>query len=289
MGSPICENFIRMRDIRGFYVNLQNKRKSMIPFKSIRGIYFSPTGTTRAVTEFVIQQLASRWGLPYSITSYTLPTEREQWKPLAENELVVWGTPVYAGRIPNKTLDFVKEHLQCPGAKFIALAVYGGRNYDDTLAELCQIATEGGLTPIGATAVVARHTFSTTLNAGRPNAEDYKRLERFCQDIDPECSVPINVPGNPHPEKYYTPLKEDGTPAKFLKAKPVTDLQRCNGCGTCVKVCPMGSRALEADKATTPGICIKCQACIKSCPQEALRFTDEEFLSHVKMLERTVK
>ena len=259
----------------------------MVPFNSIRGIYFSPTGTTCAVTKFVVQQLALRWSLPYSLTSYTLPVEREQWKPISANELVVWGTPVYAGRIPNKTLEFVKEHLKCNGAKFIAIAVYGGRNYDDTLAELCQIATEGGLAPIGATAVVARHTFSSTLNAGRPNEEDFRALERFCKEIDSEPATTFSAPGNPHPEKYYTPLKEDGTPALFLKAKPALDKQRCNNCGICVEICPMGSITLETEGIVTTGVCIKCQACIQKCPQQALSFTDEAFLSHVRMLEKT--
>lgn len=256
----------------------------MTTFNSIRGIFFSPTGSTREITEFATRQLASHWNLPYSLTSYTLPAEREQWVPLRSDELVVWGTPVYAGRIPNKTLDFVKEHLQCPEAKFVAIAVYGGRNYDDTLAELCQIATDGGLTPIGATAVEARHTFSPTLNAGHPNTEDYEALAQFCQRIDPNRTSPIIAPGNPRPEKYYTPLKQDGSPAKFLKAKPEVNEQLCNGCGTCVAVCPMGSMALEGGKASTPGLCIKCQACIQQCPQQALQFTDEEFLSHIQYL-----
>lgn len=259
----------------------------MAAFHSIRGVYFSPTGTTRIVTEFVTKQLATRWGVPYTISSYTLPKERNLWTPLSDKELVAWGTPVYAGRIPNKTLDFVKEHLRCEGAKFVGLAVYGGRNYDDTLAELCQIAVDGGLTPIGAKAVVARHTFSSTLNIGRPNEKDFNALDRFCNTLNPESVTPILPPGNPYPEKYYTPLKEDGTPALFLKAKPALDKQRCNSCGICVEICPMGSITPEAEGVATTGVCIKCQACIQKCPQQALSFTDEAFLSHVRMLEKT--
>ena len=261
----------------------------MTTFNSIRGIFFSPTGSTREITEFATRQLASRWNLPYSLTSYTLPAERDQWVPLRSDELVVWGTPVYAGRIPNKTLDFVKEHLQCPGAKFVAIAVYGGRNYDDTLAELCQIATDGGLTPIGATAVEARHTFSPTLNAGHPNTEDYEALAQFCQRIDLNRTSPIIAPGNPRPEKYYTPLKQDMQPAKFLKSKPSVDVNLCTRCGQCAEHCTMGSIRMEDGLPQFEGVCIKCQACVFHCPAHAIGIRDEQFLSHIQMLEENIK
>nr|WP_243152274.1 4Fe-4S binding protein [Pseudoflavonifractor sp. 524-17] len=85
---------------------------------------------------------------------------------------------------------------------------------------------------------------------------------------------------------YYTPLKEDGTPARFLKAKPLTDGARCAGCGLCSAVCPMGSIS-RSDFTQVTGVCIKCQACIRACPAGAKYFDDPDFLSHVTMLERT--
>lgn len=85
---------------------------------------------------------------------------------------------------------------------------------------------------------------------------------------------------------YYIPLGEDGQPAKFLKAKPKTDLTRCDHCGKCAKVCPMGS--INPDNTDeVPGICIKCQACIQYCPQGAKYFDDPRFLSHKAMLEKS--
>ena len=84
---------------------------------------------------------------------------------------------------------------------------------------------------------------------------------------------------------YYTPLKADGSPAKFLKAKPRTDLGKCCNCGVCARACPMG--AIDPrNVALVPGLCIKCQACVRKCPRRAKFFEDADFLSHVAMLEQ---
>ena len=81
------------------------------------------------------------------------------------------------------------------------------------------------------------------------------------------------------------PKGVDGLPAKFLKAKPLTDMEKCTKCGICAKVCPLGSISFE-DFSEVSGICIKCQACVVKCPEGAKYFDDAAFLSHVKMLEQ---
>ena len=87
------------------------------------------------------------------------------------------------------------------------------------------------------------------------------------------------------------------------------DPEKCTGCGICKESCPVGSiEDVAIDETTlegttseetaieegehrgkivfeTHGICIKCQACIRKCPAGAREFKDEEFLSHVRMLE----
>ena len=90
-------------------------------------------------------------------------------------------------------------------------------------------------------------------------------------------------PGNHPAGPYYVPKGTDGQPAKFLKAKPVTDQEKCTQCGICAKACPMGSID-PSEKFEATGICIKCQACIKKCPTGAKYFDDEAFLSHRQML-----
>ncbi len=263
---------------------------------SVRAVYFSPTDTTRQVAIFMAERMAKSMGVTYSTHDYTLPGGREAIFDFAEDELVIWATPVYAGRIPNKTLDYVKEALHGNQTPMIPVAVYGNRSVDHGLSELTGIMKDNGGIPIGGAAIVARHTFSDILAAGRPDASDYEQMEAFCQEMAGKLldenadftACNLIVPGEEHPERYYVPKMENGEPAKFLKAKPVVNEVACDGCGICEKVCPMGSNLVdnETKVSKTAGICIKCQACIRSCPKRARTFEDEAFLSHVRMVEQ---
>lgn len=199
-------------------------------FNAVRAVWFSPTGSTKAITEYVAKSLAEMLGVPMKSSSYTLPADREmalnsvcsaggtgneiEHRPLLlPGELVVWGTPTYAGRIPNKTLDFVREVVANPdradseafprnemaksgegnpqillnddfaGNVMIPIAVYGNRSFDNCLAELGGLMKKGGHFPIAGIAMPTRHTFSKTLGAGRPNTEDFKTLDEFCVKI----------------------------------------------------------------------------------------------------------
>ena len=235
--------------------------------------------------------------------SYTLPQGREKLPVFDADDIVLWATPVYAGRIPNKTLDYVRQAIRANGNPSVALVTFGNRAYDNALAELVGLMQEGGMQPVGAAAVVTRHVFSDTLGAARPNEEDLAALDHFAAQVvekilasqkgekkfsilNSQFSI-LKVPGEAHPEKYYTPLKTNSAPAGFLKAKPSCDPNRCKQCGKCKEVCPMGSIASNEGIPSFDGICIKCQACRRICPTGAIAFTDPEYLSHVAMIEQT--
>jgi ferredoxin len=120
----------------------------------------------------------------------------------------------------------------------------------------------------------ARHVMEAEANAQRVMEAE----AAYPADLDILAGQDLDV------GTYYTPLKEDGSPAKFLKAKSKADPGKCNRCMFCSAVCPMGSIE-ETDPFSVTGICIKCQACVRRCPAGARYFDDPDFLSHVRMLE----
>ncbi|MBQ6683349.1 MAG: EFR1 family ferrodoxin [Bacteroidales bacterium] len=260
----------------------------------IKVYYFSPTNGTLQVAQHLAEKMGRALRAEVEYHSYTLPQEREVLPLFDADDIVLWATPVYAGRIPNKTLDYVRRAIQGRGNPSVALVTFGNRAYDNALAELVGLMQEGGMQPIGAAAVVTRHAFSDTLGAGRPNEEDLAALDHFAELLAEKTLLTHNsklispkVPGEAHPEKYYTPLKTNNAPAGFLKAKPSCDPKHCTHCGKCSEVCPMGSISSSEGTPTFGGICIKCQACRRVCPTGAIAFTDPEYLSHVAMIEQT--
>ena len=281
----------------------------------IKVYYFSPTGGTLQVAQHLAERVGEVLHAEVEYHSYTLPqercesraqskhvcfaemkqclgTKREKLPSFDPDDIIIWATPVYAGRIPNKTLEYVRRAVSANGNFSVALVTFGNRAYDNALAELVSLMEEGGMQPVGAAAMVTRHSFSDTLGAGRPNAEDLAALNNFAEQVVEKLEnaqkyshIHLTVPGEAHPEKYYNPLKTNSAPAGFLKAKPSCNPDRCTRCGKCLEVCPMGSIATANGMPLFDGVCIKCQACRRICPTGAIAFTDPEYLSHVEMIE----
>ena len=135
------------------------------------------------VAQHLGERLGALLGAEVEYHSYTLPSEREELPQVEAGDVLVWATPVYAGRIPNKTLDYVRRSLHADGNPAVALVTFGNRAYDNALAELVGLMEDGGMRPFGAAAMVTRHAFSDTLGAGRPNEEDLAALDRFAAQV----------------------------------------------------------------------------------------------------------
>ena len=262
----------------------------MMPEK-VWAVYFSATGTTEKTVKTIAGTIAEEVGLPCESVSFTLKHEREQTLRFGAGDLVVLGVPVYAGRVPNVLLPFLTEKLAGNGALAVPVVLYGNRNYDDGLMELRNLLQKAGFVCVAGAAFVGEHSFSTVLAAGRPDAEDCALMEGFAQAVgrkvrrlDTAPVRPVVVGGCEPIRPYYKPRDRQGNFINILKVKPVTDMEKCNGCGLCAAKCPMGS--IKPDNvAEVAGICIKCCACVKGCPTGAKSFIDEGYLYHQHELE----
>ena len=259
--------------------------------EKIWAVYFSGTGTTRRTVERIAGGIASRLNLPAESVDFSRPAVRQETLRFGEKDLVVFGTPVYAGRVPNVLLPFLRERIVGGGALAVPVVLFGNRDYDDALIELRNILAADGMHPIAAGAFVGEHSFSRVLGADRPNAEDEALMDEFAARVaelaaglDAAPVKPVAVRGQEPLRPYYTPRDRAGNPINILKVKPKTDLSRCGGCGLCADLCPMGSID-PADVSAVRGICIKCCACVKGCPTGAKFFDDAGYLYHQHELE----
>ena len=259
--------------------------------QQIHAVYFSPTGTTRKTCLTVAQTISEALLLPLSAEDFTLPDKRKEALSYSAEDIVVIGLPVYAGRLPNLILPYLKT-LRGQNTLAVPLVLFGNRNYDDALLELGLLLEAQGFSLIGAAAFVGEHAFSRELGAGRPDRRDMKKIREFGENIAvklKEKAAPKSIWSLLHEEErplkpYYTPRDRKGTPINILKVKPKLDPSKCIGCGRCVTLCPMGS--IDAsDVSVINGICIKCGACEKGCPAGARYFDDPGYLYHRSELE----
>ena len=259
--------------------------------KKVWAVYFSPVGNTKKIITAMAETIGETLVIPVETLDCTNAAARTEEHGFTNTDLILWGTPVYAGRIPNKLLPYVQNSFKGNGALAIPVVVFGNRNFDDALIELRNILEFNGFHTIAGAGFAAQHAFSQILAAGRPDQADMDKLKQFSIQVAEKIKgldtypTPIEVRGTNPPEVYYTPKGLDGKPTVFLKAKPKTDLEKCNQCGTCVLDCPMDAISPK-DPAEIIGTCIKCHACVKKCEQNAKYFDDEAFISHKMMLER---
>ena len=259
--------------------------------KKIWAVYFSGTGTTRRTVERIASGLAEKLALLVEKIDFSCPQVRQQELRFDAADLVVFGTPVYAGRVPNVLLPFLQEKIVGGGALAVPVVLFGNRAYDDALMELRNILAADGLHPVAAAAFVGEHSFSRTLGQGRPNENDEALMDEFAaktadlvRRLPAAPEKPVAVGGQEPLRPYYTPRDRAGNPINILKVKPKTDMTRCGGCGLCAEMCPMGSID-PTDVSAVRGICIKCCACVKGCPTGAKYFDDAGYLYHQHELE----
>ncbi|MFA7117021.1 MAG: EFR1 family ferrodoxin [Bacteroidales bacterium] len=259
----------------------------------ISTVYFSPTMTTRKIVNKISGLIAVNFNVSRDQISISTPKDRKKPLVFKKGELVVFGLPVYGGRIPSLLIDYLNT-IEGNGALCVPVCVYGNRSVGDALSEHCGIMKKMGLNCIAAGSFVAEHSFSSEIATGRPDMDDVQFCAKFSKaiidKIEKTDSIkdfkPFTTPG-----KSYKEIQEDDakaaeaakdTPKAAAKKKvvPVTD-DLCSYCGYCINICPTGAINPKNPKDII-GDCIHCYACIRYCPSHSKSFADPEYNAHIK-------
>ena len=150
--------------------------------RSVKTVWFSPTGTTNAVVAAIARGIDA--GTP-DIIDITRPAARKQSLQTSEHDLLIVGVPVYLGRIPALAADWLRT-LEAQDTPAVCVVVYGNRAYDDALLELQDILTERGCRPVAGAACIGQHSFSTpgaVTAESRPDVRDCVEAEAFGKNV----------------------------------------------------------------------------------------------------------
>ena len=255
--------------------------------RKVTAMYFTGTGTTEKMVTFIAKVVAEKIGAEYEVFNFTKPHTRKDEKAFSSEDIVIMGTPVIAGRVPNILLGYL-DTVVGNSALGVPVVMFGNRSFDDALVELKGIMLNNGFKIIAAGGFCAEHSFSTTLGKGRPDSEDLKEAEAFAFKIAEKIisgnDEIVKIRDNEEVGPYYLPTDKHGDHIDIRKVKPKMDMNVCIHCGFCVDNCPL-SAISSNNVADVPGVCIKCCKCIKLCPVGAKYFDDPGYIYHKEDLE----
>ncbi len=236
--------------------------------QSVRAVYFSPTGTTRAV----VKAAAEGTGLSdIRYSDLTTPGLRSEFVPDVSEDLLIIGMPVYEEHIPKIAAERLYR-LSAPERPVLIISVYGNVGYGMSLKDLEGFCVTSGACVYAAGAFIGEHSFSSgniSPGAERPSDADLEEARKlgdlFAQKAASGKKAGLDSSLIPGKLPLTARILPEGSASMFTKPPVINSL--CNSCGICRMACPSG--AIRADFSIDEALCLRCFACVRKCRRTA--------------------
>jgi ferredoxin/flavodoxin len=251
-------------------------------------LYFSGTGNTHYVTEYLVQQIESRrYEREVKITVMAL-----EWSDpsiIQNNDIICIGYPIYAMDPPEIVLEFINslENVQDKG-----VFAYNTKGLAAGLSNkrVLKLMEEKGFRPLGETSITMPGSDGLSM-MGKDSwflkqyiDKDFnhmKKLDKFAKKIIKvinDCNADVPISGQPRkiPFPVYSYLYDwiirisFHSLEKSIKKKFRVD-ENCTRCELCVKACPVENISISDSGITFGDKCILCIRCVNQCPAESVQ------------------
>jgi len=243
-------------------------------------LYISPGGSTRKAGQFVCSLLEDEG---YEILDFDLARcrgrEGELREGMGQADLLLVGSPVYAGHILRPLREFLGSAPRGKGKPALAYVCYGAVSKGGSLWHLAKALDGLEYRVIGLAEVIGEHSMmfraGEPLGRGRPDDGDWEVLRAWMERIKPR----LNQRGGGSMD--YSVVRPPGPAGRILDATFFTPGfmhllwppmrfrgDRCIDCGACKKACPVGrlDRLPTIDREIK---CLYCYSCVRKCSQGA--------------------
>ena len=171
-------------------------------YSNIHLIYFSPTHTSAKIVYAIAEGMGATSMSESDVTCESLDMEE-----YIDDELTIIAAPVYGGRVAETAMERFRMFRSAHHAPVVPVVLYGNRDYEDALKELCDLVSEQGFVPVAAGAFIGEHSFSRKgmpIAEGRPDESDLNQATEFGKKIIEElekvscveCLSALEVKGN---------------------------------------------------------------------------------------------
>ncbi|MDU1906329.1 MAG: 4Fe-4S ferredoxin [Dysgonomonas sp.] len=192
--------------------------------KNVNLVYFSATNTTKSVLESIAKGTGRE-----NVIQYDTTNGQKNEVAFDHDDLIIFGFPVYSGRIPSVSKDTL-DKFRGKNTPAIIVCVYGNRDYDDALLELRDIVSANGFAIISAGAFIGQHSIFPKVGLNRPDIKDKEKAEKFGLES-------VRRLGNIDQISTISEIEVKGNlPYKIPKSVPLVPKgdKKCDGCGKCL-------------------------------------------------------
>ncbi len=245
-------------------------------------IWYSQTGNTERTGRLIAETLKK------DIPKVDAFEYREIDKSTLGNyDLIVAGSPVYYYDVPENFKTWLRDIPGIEGKPVASYVTFGGQggNQHNTACTLLELLADKGGVPVGVNAFGNMSTFAITWSYGNvdqvlkykdlPDKSTYNVIRDYASFISRQArdggSIEIDKDFD-----FRELIKASPSiwATKLFIGKHAIDADKCVGCGTCERKCPVD--AIDASTARVDSDrCIACLGCVNNCPEQAF---DMEFM-----------
>lgn len=261
--------------------------------KKLRAFYFSGTGNTK----FVTQYLASKLSTSFDVSQYDVMDKADFSHELSEADIIMIAFPIYGSAPPIPIRNFVTTHKELFNGKTVAIAETQYCFSGDGAASLGRT-----LGKYGADVRYAEHfnmpnnladgSFFKVRNG--QELEDImnkavRRMDEFADKIANGKRFKRGFNVASHAVGYYCQRKWWRRSENLKRSAITINTDKCIGCGLCAKCCPVENLTIYGRHAHGNGKCVFCYRCVNLCPKKAITLFGREIITPYKGIPSTKK